>query len=129
MCEGSSPTRTDGGLGWAAGWACATLELRRSRRAASHVHLRWKAGRVSTSRVTDQAVVCGAVLEPDDHGKTSAGRGRRLSPSKAMYKYVVERHITVLKGVEGVRKVIAYVCGVAMTNDLLLKLIGNIPKK
>ncbi|KAJ1082698.1 hypothetical protein NDU88_002863 [Pleurodeles waltl] len=81
MCSGTSPTKTDGS-GGATGWALATLELQRSRRAVSPVPLRGSASRVSTSRVAEQPLVWGTIVEPDEFVKTTGGRVRRFSPTK-----------------------------------------------
>ncbi|KAJ1188369.1 hypothetical protein NDU88_005130 [Pleurodeles waltl] len=88
MCEGFSPTKTDGGdSAGATGWPRATLELQRSCQAASHVALRGNAGRVSTRQVAEQVATCKAGVEQDDPGRrASAGTSRHLSSSKVVFQ-------------------------------------------
>ncbi|KAJ1189003.1 hypothetical protein NDU88_005756 [Pleurodeles waltl] len=85
--------KTDGGgLAGAKGWARAALGLQRSRQAALRIPLRGNAGRVSTSRVAEQAVTCRAGLEQDDPGRrTSAETSRRLSSSEAVRGSISDR--------------------------------------
>ncbi|KAJ1114917.1 hypothetical protein NDU88_003147 [Pleurodeles waltl] len=60
----------------------AALDLQRSRWAVLHVPLRGSTSRVSTSRVAEQALAWGTILEPDELVKTTGGRGRCFSPRK-----------------------------------------------
>ncbi|KAJ1104717.1 hypothetical protein NDU88_002126 [Pleurodeles waltl] len=64
MCGGFGPTNISSGA--SAGWARATLELRKSRQAATRVPVWGTAGRVSTSRVADHVASCRTGLLQED---------------------------------------------------------------
>ncbi|KAJ1187947.1 hypothetical protein NDU88_004712 [Pleurodeles waltl] len=82
----------DRGSAGAVSWVSAVLELRRSRQPALRVPLQGNASRASTSRAAEQAAACRAGSEQDGPGKrTSAGRSKRVSPSKAVRGSILDR--------------------------------------
>ncbi|KAJ1098332.1 hypothetical protein NDU88_003447 [Pleurodeles waltl] len=78
MCQGFGPTNINSGA--SAGWTRATLELKKSRQAATRVPLRGTAGRVNTSRVAEQAASCRTgLLHGDPRLLLSSSKPERAS--------------------------------------------------